>query len=236
MEISEAKLAANRANAQKSTGPTTIEGREKSSQNRLVHGLTGKFRVLSWESQADYDALLEGLMRAEKPADEAETELVGKMARFTWLANRALTLQETCFSNQPTSPEDEARGKQAIGIRTDLDSLLRYHTTNDRAYRRASQELLQRRKQREASERGFESQKRAEADRERRENREARQAERHQAAMATHRLRQQREEIRTTKEFIDSLPADLFKNHPEAATEASAILQNLGLPAAGARS
>ncbi|MBL8229541.1 MAG: hypothetical protein JNL98_13715 [Bryobacterales bacterium] len=38
---SAAKLAANAANAQKSTGPTSAEGKEKVSQNARKHGLSG---------------------------------------------------------------------------------------------------------------------------------------------------------------------------------------------------
>ncbi len=38
--ISAAKLAANRANAQKSTGPRTQAGKRRSSQNAARHGLT----------------------------------------------------------------------------------------------------------------------------------------------------------------------------------------------------
>src|SRR5262249_40181984 len=41
--ISARKLAANRANAQRSTGPRTAEGKEKSKLNATTHGLTARY-------------------------------------------------------------------------------------------------------------------------------------------------------------------------------------------------
>ena len=54
--ISEAKLAANRANAVKSTGPVTAEGKAKSSLNAVKTGLTGRTILLSTEEAAVYEA------------------------------------------------------------------------------------------------------------------------------------------------------------------------------------
>ena len=68
------QIAANRANSQKSTGPTTTEGKQKVSQNRTTHGLCGNFRVLPAENQEHYDALLAGFMESEQPANPAEVE------------------------------------------------------------------------------------------------------------------------------------------------------------------
>jgi hypothetical protein len=51
-EISEAKLAANRANAAHSTGPTTGEGQQRSSLNAMKHGLTGRTVLLPREKKA----------------------------------------------------------------------------------------------------------------------------------------------------------------------------------------
>ena len=45
-KTSEWKLVANRANAQKSTGPRTPEGKEAVKYNGLTHGLSSKLAVL----------------------------------------------------------------------------------------------------------------------------------------------------------------------------------------------
>ena len=44
--ISPERLAANRRNAQKSTGPRTAEGKAASRQNAFKHGMTGEGIVL----------------------------------------------------------------------------------------------------------------------------------------------------------------------------------------------
>ena len=62
------QIAANRRNSKKSCGPTSIPGKETVSQNRLRHGLCGKFQVLEGvEKQEHYDALLNQLMGDEQP-------------------------------------------------------------------------------------------------------------------------------------------------------------------------
>ena len=162
--LTEKQLEANRANAQKSTGPTSVAGLEKVSQNALKHGLCGKFQVLPSENQAEYDDLFERFMRAEKPADDSERELVAKMARHTWLAERAIRCQDSCFIVLPATPENEAERKDPTIVTLQLERFIRYHAAHDRAYQRASKELLERRKQRLKAENGSVSQKRAEAE------------------------------------------------------------------------
>src|SRR5579883_2259301 len=57
----EAQIAANRANAQRSTGPRTEAGKQAVAQNRLEHGLSGgAFRLLPWESAEEFEALPAG--------------------------------------------------------------------------------------------------------------------------------------------------------------------------------
>ncbi|HEX4748414.1 MAG TPA: hypothetical protein VH302_02630 [Bryobacteraceae bacterium] len=162
--ISEARLAANRANAQLSSGPVTDSGKHIVSQNATRHGLTGKFQVLPGESQADFDQMLAGFMRAEAPADQEEVEFVQQMAQSMWLSSRSTRLQDQCcITIQSGTPEEQKQAKK------DLSLYLRYMTTHERAFIRFSTELRKRRNERRKAERGFVSQKHREAN----ENRKA---------------------------------------------------------------
>jgi hypothetical protein len=145
MSISEAKLEANRENAQKSSGPTSRAGRARAAQNAIKHGLCSKFFVLESENQDEYNALLQRFIDAEKPIDDVEYELVAKMARSTWMSERAVRCQNACFQHHPQTDDHKAESKQNISVREDLDKYLRYQTTHDRAYARAAAELAKRR-------------------------------------------------------------------------------------------
>jgi len=162
--ISEARLAANRANAQRSTGPTTEHGKAIVSQNNFRHGLSGAFQVLPSESQQDFDTLLTDFAAEHNPVNPVECRLIEKMAQHFWLARRALLLQETCFNLETGHVTDEKR----------LALYLRYQTTHDRAFHKYSDELRKLRNEKRKAEIGFESQKRREAELQRREAAEAR--------------------------------------------------------------
>ena len=170
--ISEAKLAANRANAQLSTGATTQSGKAIVSQNATKHGLTGKFKVLSCESQSEFDQLLAGFLRSEAPVGDDEIEMVHQMAEAFWLSRRCIRLQNDCFAGlESGTAEEQCAAHKSLAL------YMRYQTTQDRTFFRYSIELRKRRNERARVERGFVSQTLKEAgDRRRQELHQARQA------------------------------------------------------------
>lgn len=69
----------NRKNALASTGPKTPEGKERSSGNRLAHGLRSKREVIPGENREEWDAFartVEGDLKAESPTEQALARLV----------------------------------------------------------------------------------------------------------------------------------------------------------------
>jgi hypothetical protein len=148
-----AQIAANQANAQKSTGPTTQEGKAKSAMNRLTHGFASAQSIIPGESHEAFIALLDELVIEHQPASPTEEILVEKMAQTQWLTQRALNLQGEAFL--------ELALKQESGVPKHLGLLIRYYTTADRAFHRAHNELVKAQKQRKNSEIGFVPQKAA---------------------------------------------------------------------------
>lgn len=150
--ISPAQLAANRGNAQLSSGPVSAAGRAVSSQNRLTHGLArhnGTFKLLPSEDPAAFEALEAGLISEHQPQTETESILIQAMAESHWLAQRAQTLQHTCF--------DPATGLIADPKMFAL--FLRYETTHRRAFHKSLADLLKLRAEKRKAQNGFEAQR-----------------------------------------------------------------------------
>jgi len=68
-----AQITANRANAQKSTGPRTGAGKSASRFNALRHGLDAKSVIIPGEDPAEYDALAVGYRDEFRPTSPSET-------------------------------------------------------------------------------------------------------------------------------------------------------------------
>ncbi|HEX4808550.1 MAG TPA: hypothetical protein VH325_06455 [Bryobacteraceae bacterium] len=95
--ISPARLAANRANAQLSTGPTSESGKAKSSQNALKTALTGRTVLLPHDDADRYERHLNSYRKAYSPVGERECELVQSLADTTWRIDRIPGIEEALY-------------------------------------------------------------------------------------------------------------------------------------------
>jgi hypothetical protein len=86
--LSEARLLANQANAQLSTGPQTPEGRAKSSLNAVKTALTGRTVLLPSDDVAEYEHHLAAYAEEFAPVGLLETNLVQSIADTDWRLRR----------------------------------------------------------------------------------------------------------------------------------------------------
>jgi hypothetical protein len=94
------QIEANRRNARLSTGPVTEEGRRKSRQNAVRHGLTAETVIDALEDAEDY-AAFEIAVTADYDAQSAvERELVLRLASLLWRLRRATTIESGLFKIQ----------------------------------------------------------------------------------------------------------------------------------------
>ena len=94
MPASEARIAANQANALKSTGPKTAEGKERSRANAVKHGLTGEGVALTVEDAAEVERRFRDFEAELKPSGEMGRTLVRRVALMAVRMDRCVE-QET---------------------------------------------------------------------------------------------------------------------------------------------
>jgi hypothetical protein len=94
------QIEANRRNARLSTGPLTEDGRRKSRQNAVRHGLTAETVIDALEDAEDY-AAFEMAVTADYDAQSAvERELVLRLASLLWRLRRATAIESGLFKIQ----------------------------------------------------------------------------------------------------------------------------------------
>ncbi len=87
--LTDAKIEANQANALRSTGPKTEAGKAISSRNALRHGLTATTALLPDEDPAEFQSLLDAMLRDFNPYDATESSLIYELADCQWRLRRA---------------------------------------------------------------------------------------------------------------------------------------------------
>lgn len=85
---SDRQIAANRRNAQRSTGPRTPEGRDRSSRNAQTHGVLSERVTTDEEGDRLYQAMLNDLMVEYEPRSQTEALLVERLANLFWRERR----------------------------------------------------------------------------------------------------------------------------------------------------
>src|SRR4030042_898187 len=93
----QAKIHANRLNAQKSTGPQTPQGKAVVSQNALKHGLSARHDVITTESQAEFDLHRDALLAELAPIGPMESILADRIVSLSWRLKRADQIQNQAF-------------------------------------------------------------------------------------------------------------------------------------------
>jgi hypothetical protein len=95
------RAAANRANSQRSTGPRTAAGKQRSSLNALRHGLTSASPVLPSEDPAAYQHHCRRFLDEYQPATPTESQLAQELADTAWRLNRIPFLEGDVLSQSP---------------------------------------------------------------------------------------------------------------------------------------
>jgi hypothetical protein len=137
------QIEANRRNAQKSTGPTSVTGKAASSMNALKTGIHAKSLVLPSEKLAELELLIGEYYQHHDPTSPEARALVDDLIRCEWLQRR-LHKAETqlwAFDNKDAwTPDDQYPLGQTASRKSKAFGQLQWRIN---CTRRASQRALQ---------------------------------------------------------------------------------------------
>ena len=105
---SAAQVEANRANAQKSTGPRTAEGKAVAAQNAVRHGLLAKEVVVKGEDPGEFEFYRQQMLAELAPAGQMEEMLAQRIVGLSWRLRRAERLQTAAFDKVQAPEEPSA--------------------------------------------------------------------------------------------------------------------------------
>jgi hypothetical protein len=119
MEVSEARLAANRANSTRSTGPTSERGKSISRRNSIKHGLTGEGVVLPEGDQAEVEGRVAALRDELHPQSTLGALLIRKIATLSVRSERAAQRENAAVAERVRNAVDsfdEERGRRVDAL------------------------------------------------------------------------------------------------------------------------
>lgn len=147
----DAQIEANRANAARSTGPKTLEGKEKSRGNALRHGLEARVVSALGEDGEEFERHHLALVHTLIPYNAYEFGLVRRLAQLSWRLERlsrmeAALLDGVASRNASLRAHLERLGRDVSGFAcgrladdlwtAELSLVARYEAQLDNAFKR----------------------------------------------------------------------------------------------------
>jgi hypothetical protein len=141
-------MLSSRANGARSREPVTVEGKQRSSQNALAHGLLARCTLMQGESPEALEALLNQHLERLGPADDVELGMVQEMVAAYWRLRRTWAIETRTFDNEVAAQTGGDQLDRMATAFADLAAkptaalLHRYETRLHLIYYRALQNLL----------------------------------------------------------------------------------------------
>ena len=143
------RVLASRANGARSLGPSTPEGKLRSSQNALRHGLLSRCIVMDNESLASFEALWLQHLESLQPVGGVELGMVEEMVAAYWRMRRAWAIETRMLEDAGAIQEGEsdplgriAASFNSLAASPALALLHRYETRLHLVYQRSLHNLL----------------------------------------------------------------------------------------------
>jgi len=148
-----AQIAANRANALKSTGPRTQEGKDASRFNALRHGADAESIVIPGEDPAEYERVAAGYYEEFQPQSSVEEFHVQTLIRSDWQKRRLQRVEAKLYRKLQAEGSTLEDLDVALLLESPTSKLLHkvfaQISSLDRAFYRALTDLRRTRRERE---------------------------------------------------------------------------------------
>jgi hypothetical protein len=118
------QIEANRRNALRSTGPTSENGKRRSRQNAVRHGLSAETVVEIVEDINDYRGFEAAVIADYDARTAVERELVLRLASLLWRLRRATMIETELLKIQAQVLRDRRSGYRAVRSRNTPSPIL----------------------------------------------------------------------------------------------------------------
>jgi hypothetical protein len=88
----------NRANAQKSTGPRSVPGKQRSRLNAVKHNLSGQHLILQETEVEAYNRMSSAMFNDLNPKSEPERQIAQKIIDVNFRLNRLTAIENNLFT------------------------------------------------------------------------------------------------------------------------------------------
>ena len=151
--LSDARLNANRENAKKSSGPTSSEGKAKSSLNAVKCNLTGNTLLFTTDAEARrYAALVASYEKMYSPVGPEESALTQSITDDRWRLSRIPSLEQASIALGTQELLVENPALAAPGAESILILLVRRRNEKELRNLALQETRLTRRRERETTE------------------------------------------------------------------------------------
>jgi hypothetical protein len=140
---SDRRKTSSRANGAKSHGPTSPEGKKRSSRNALQHGMTAACLLVPGENKEHFEILMQNHIRRFQPEEGVEFGLVEEMCAAYWRLHRTWVCETTTLREQiavalgDSAASRVANAQGALAALPGTALLQRYETRMQNMYARA---------------------------------------------------------------------------------------------------
>jgi hypothetical protein len=137
------QIEANQKNAQKSTGPVSIQGRAVVAQNAVKHGILSSQVLINQEEREVYEDFRESILQNLFPRGNLESFLADRVISTAWRLRRIVHVETLIFEKEKSDYFNDYSYREVFSgsLSASMVVLSRYERSLENSLYRALKEL-----------------------------------------------------------------------------------------------